>query len=416
MQHSIHTLLLGMCFLISCHPKANTEKIEANPSFEKGTFGYDLAFLKAKDSVVVISNGDAQVIVSPRYQGKVFTSTAEGMQGKSYGWINYKAIESDSITAHINAYGGEDRLWLGPEGGQYSIFFRPGANMVFENWQTPAALDSEPWEKVSSSTTKVSLQKSMQLKNYSGTVFDVRLQRDVSLLTDSELLTNLGIEPDADLKWVGFETNNKLTNTGTQPWTKTSGTLSIWILNMLNPIEDGAVVIPYRGGDENTLGPVATTTYFGDIPPSRLKIGDGVVYFKADGKYRSKLGIAYKRATPVAGSYDIASRTLNIIQFLLPAKEELYINQLWEIQQEPFKGDVINAYNDGPLSNGGQLGPFYELESSSPAAFLAPGATMSHIQRMYHFTGPEEKLNPICKKILGVSLDQIKSAFENHNP
>jgi hypothetical protein len=26
----------------------------------------------------------------------------------------------------MNAVGGEDRIWLGPEGGQLSIFFAPG--------------------------------------------------------------------------------------------------------------------------------------------------------------------------------------------------------------------------------------------------------------------------------------------------
>ena len=29
---------------------------------------------------------------------------------------------------HVNVFGGEDRFWLGPEGGQYSIFFVKGTN------------------------------------------------------------------------------------------------------------------------------------------------------------------------------------------------------------------------------------------------------------------------------------------------
>jgi hypothetical protein len=412
MKHNIHLLALGLVFLISCQPNAHKGNNNKQSSFAQGTFGYDLEFLKTKDSVVVLGKGDAQVIVSPRYQGKVFTSTAMGMHGKSFGWLNYQALGADSIAAHINAYGGEDRMWLAPEGGQYSIFFKAGTKMVFDNWQTPAALDTEPWETVSVSETMVSMQKNLKLQNYSGTQFDVSLQRNVKLLTSEELLTNLGTEPDTELKWVGFETNNTLTNAGTKPWTKETGTLSIWVLSMLNPIENGAVVIPYRTGDEKELGPVATTGYFGEIPPQRIQMKDGVVYFKADGKYRSKLGISYKRATPIAGSYDINSRTLTVMQFLLPPKEELYINQLWEIQKEPFKGDVINAYNDGPLDAGGQLGPFYELESSSPAAFLAPGTSISHMQRIYHFTGPEQKLNQLCKKTLGVSLEQIKTALD----
>ena len=405
-------MVLVVAILAACEPTKNTNDQQHTETFEKGSFGYDLAFLQTKDSVVVLGNSDAQVIVSPRFQGKVFTSTATGLRGQSFGWINYDALNADTLAPHINAYGGEDRFWLAPEGGQYSIFFKPGSQMVFDNWQTPAALDTEPWDKIAVSATQVAMQKSMQLQNYAGTQFDVLLQRAVQLLDANDLMTNLGVATDTAVKWVGFATNNSVTNAGKQPWTKNTGTLSIWVLSMLNPIENGAIIIPYRMGKEEDLGPVATTNYFGDIPASHIQFKDGVIYFKADGKYRSKLGLSYKRATPVAGSYDSKTGTLTIMQFVLPTKEAPYINQLWEMQKNPFNGDVINAYNDGPLEGGGQLGPFYELESSSPAAFLTPGKSISHTQRMYHFTGAETHLDPICKKVLGVSLQQIKSAFE----
>jgi hypothetical protein len=35
---------------------------------------------------------------------------------------------------------------LGPEGGQFSIFFRQGVPFEFENWQTPAPIDWGSWE------------------------------------------------------------------------------------------------------------------------------------------------------------------------------------------------------------------------------------------------------------------------------
>ena len=102
---------------------------------------------------------------------------------------------------------------------------------------------------------------------------------------------------------------------------------------------------------------------------------------------------------------------LTILQFNKPAAGAEYINQLWEIQKEPFKGDVINSYNDGPLADGSQMGPFYEIESSSPAAFLAPGESLTHIQRIFHFVGEEAKLTLISTKVMGISIEQIKSAF-----
>ena len=77
----------------------------------------------------------------------------------------------------------------------------------------------------------------------------------------------------------------------------------------------------------------------------------------------------------------------------------------------PFSGDAVNAYNDGPLSNGGQLGPFYELESVSPAAFLKPHTSLIHRHSVLHFSGDEKSLNTIAQKTLGVSIDQIKNAM-----
>ena len=56
------------------------------------------------------------------------------------------------------------------------------------------------------------------------------------------------------------------------------------------------------------------------------------------------------------------------------------------------------------------LGGFYELESSSPAAALAPGAAIKHVHETYHFTGPHEALEVIARKVLGVSLSDVEGA------
>ena len=92
--------------------------------YPEGSFGYDLNFLRQYDDVTVLRSGDekAQIIVSPKYQGKVFTSTADGYDGYSFGWVNYSAFDAP-VNAHMNAYGGENRLWLGPEGGKFSLYF-----------------------------------------------------------------------------------------------------------------------------------------------------------------------------------------------------------------------------------------------------------------------------------------------------
>src|SRR5262249_19733578 len=125
-----------------------------DPAFAPGTFGYDLHFLSSRDSVIVLSSGESQVLVSAKYQGKVLTSTAAGDSGRSFGWVHYKAFDGP-LDPHMNAYGGENRLWLGPEGGPFSLFFKPGAKMEFANWKTPAPFDTESWDVLSSSSTSV---------------------------------------------------------------------------------------------------------------------------------------------------------------------------------------------------------------------------------------------------------------------
>jgi len=60
------------------------------------TFGDDLAFLKKYTDVVVLSetSGNSQVAVLPALQGRAMTSTAEGTEGLSFGWINRELIAS----------------------------------------------------------------------------------------------------------------------------------------------------------------------------------------------------------------------------------------------------------------------------------------------------------------------------------
>ena len=404
-------LLIVLTVFSAC--SHSTGPKQDNQVHKQGTFGFDLNFLEKQGDMIVLSGNEnkAQVIISPEYQGKVFTSTAEGLNGKSFGWINYNLLESDTILDHMNAYGGEDRLWIGPEGGQFSIFFKPGGEMNIDNWFTPAPIDTESWELISKSQIKVEMEKKMILMNYSGTEFNLRINRNITLFNTKRATDLLGIEIPGNVSWVGYGSENIMTNTGDNAWTRETGTLSIWMLNMFSPGDFITVVIPFQKGDENELGPVATTDYFGEITPERIKYSDNIVFFRVDGNKRRKLGLTPKRAKPVAGSYDADNKVLTIVKYSIPDGATEYINQLWKWQENPFSGDVMNAYNDGPLEDGSQMGPFYEIESSSPAAFLAKGESITHYHSLFHFTGPEDQLDKLSVKILGVTIEEIKQAW-----
>ena len=365
-------------------------------------FQYDLDLLKKyTEPVVLKSNGDqCQLIVVPEYQGRVMTSTSNGLGGSSYGWINDKLIRSGEIQSHINAYGGEDRFWVGPEGGQFSVFFEQGNPFNLDHWHTPAAIDTEPFQLDTLSDTQARLSKTMYLVNYSGYEFKAKVDRKVTIFNSLEIEKNLNITTKGTL-FVGYQSENILTNLGQRSWKKNTGLLSIWILGMFKPSDDTWVIIPYK----NELN--LNTSYFGSVPPEKLKITDQVVLFKGDGKSRSKIGLPPKNALPLLGSFDAANKVLTIVQFSLSDDQD-YVNSLWEIQKAPYRGDVINSYNDGPTENGNQIGPFYELESSSPAKELDPGQSIKHVHNTYHFEGGFKTLNALSKQLLGFDLSTIE--------
>lgn len=378
-----------------------------------GTFGDDVAFLSKHTDVVLIqdSTGQGQVAVLPKMQGRIMTSTADGPGGASFGWINRDLIASGEILEHMNGFGGEDRFWCGPEGGQYSIFFPPGAPFDLEHWQTPAPIDSEPWNVISKTDRSVKMAKAMKFTNYSNMTFDVQVDREVRVLDPAEAMKQLGLRIRSSVKMVAVESNNKMTNAGTAPWRKNTGLLSIWILGMFTPSPELTVVIPFEPGAEEELGPIVNDAYFGKVPSDRLVVKTDVLFFSGDGKRRSKLGLTPQRAKDVAGSYDAKNKILTIVQYNKPAGVTDYVNSMWEIQDDPYGGDVVNTYNDGPQADGTVMGPFYELETSSPAASLAPGESILHTHRTFHFVGEDADLDPIAKAILGVTLDEIRTAL-----
>ncbi|HPO14282.1 MAG TPA: hypothetical protein PLI09_12630 [Candidatus Hydrogenedentes bacterium] len=379
------------------------------------TFGDDVAFLKQYTEVVTLSDAqnEAQVAVVPAYQGRVMTSSAAGADGISFGWINRELISSKKTVPHINVFGGEDRFWMGPEGGQFAIFFSKGDAFDLEHWQTPAVIDTDAYELVSKTADSAVFTKTAQVTNWTGTKFDVQIDRAVKLLNAEKASALLKVTVPKSVKMVGIETDNKITNVGGQAWTKETGLLSVWILGMFNPSPETTIVIPFVAGDEAQLGPKVNDAYFGKVPADRLVVKDDVLFFSGDGKYRSKIGLSPLRAKTFAGSYDEGNKVLTLVQYTKPKGATDYVNSMWEMQKEPFAGDVVNSYNDGPPEPGKKpLGPFYELETSSPAAALAPKASLSHVHRTFHFQGAENDLDALAQATLGVSLADIKAAFK----
>ncbi|QEC66992.1 hypothetical protein FRZ67_06665 [Panacibacter ginsenosidivorans] len=403
------TLIIAACFLaVACNTTPEKKATAKDSIPVNHTYGYDKNFLK--ENIIgafelVSEDSVSRVLLSADYQGRVITSTADGDSGTSFGWLNYSLIGGDQKKKQFNPFGGEERLWLGPEGGQYSIFFKGGDSFNINHWQVPALIDTVTFNLDQFSRSSATFTKKAQLTNYSGNVFNINIERTINLLNKKDVAGKLQTTIPPNIKMVGYETVNKLTNIGNTDWTKGKGLLSIWLLGMFTPSPKTVVIIPFT--PVTNARSFITDNYFGSIPAERLQVKDSVLYFTCDGKFRSKIGLSPTIAKPIAAGFDFEKNVLTIV---IPQvhKDAPYVNSKWELQKEPYKGDVINSYNDGPLADGTQMGPFFEIESSSPAMELKKGETGEYRQTTCHLTGDYNSLKQIAQQLLGVNLDDIK--------
>ena len=413
---TLKNIFLSTCvtFIAACNnnpaPKQSSSSPDSTAVAE--TYGFDAAFLKKHNRHVIeleSPDGRSKILLSADYQGRVMTSTTNGDRGTSFGWINYALIESGKFNQQFNPVGGEERFWLGPEGGQYALYFKEFDSFSISSWQVPALIDTVAYDLTSADKTNAVFSKNAMLTNYNGTAFNFQIERKIALLDRSALEHELKIDLTDSIQMVAYASDNSIRNTGNEKWTQNKGLLSIWLLGMFNPSPHTFVIIPFHPlpGAKNYI----TDNYFGEVPENRLIIKDSILYFTCDGKLRSKIGLSPKIAKPFAGSFDFQKNILTILFFPVEG-DGLYVNSKWEQQQFPYKGDVVNAYNDGPLPDGSQLGMFYEIESSSAARELAPGELLRHRQITSHFEGPYLQLRSLAMQLLGVDLNDINPALK----
>jgi len=401
---------LGVLLAVMSSSCRSNEKGVPQPPREG--FEQDLAFLREHVDVLELAAADsaARVAVVPEWQARVVTSTAGGEGAAGYGWLNRERIAQGGLQPHMNVWGGEDRLWLGPEGGPFALFFAPGAPFELERWQTPALVDAEAWPVVERGPASVSFEKRGSLVNRAGTRFDLRLERTIRMLPRAEAEERLGVEL-GELRWVAFESRNALTNAGSAAWTKEGGMPSLWVLGMFRPSSRTTVVLPFDA--DPARGRIVRDDYFGRVTDERLAVGDAHVFFRGDGRRRGKIGIGPRRAKAVLGSWNPGREVLTLVEYDLPAEPTTdYVDSTWRNQEDPWSGDAVNAYNDGPAEpDEDSLGGFYELETSSPAAALAPGESLVHTHRTFHLEGPRRELDRVARAVLGISLDAIERAL-----
>ena len=209
---------------------------------------------------------------------------------------------------------------------------------------------------------------------------------------------------------VAYETINTITNQG-PPMTKEKGLVSIWILSMLNASPKTVIIVPYKSGDEQQLGPVVKSDYFGTIPPERLKITPEAILFSADANYRSKIGTSQKRGKNTLGEVDFQANVLTLANFTMPedpTKARLHEQHVG--QAEPSRTGRRGQRLQRRPAGAGQEGPGRLLRNR--VALARDGAEDGRVAHPHSSHDPRPgrpgDARQIAKQTLGVDLAKVR--------
>lgn len=124
-------------------------------------------------------------------------------------------------------------------------------------------IDKATYQITEQSARQVSFKKEVQRQNYSKTVFDFEIQRTIELLSPTQIINHLDINPDNQLDFVAFQSIHKITNTETTAWNKDQGLRSIWILGMFPSSDRATITILVRNTD--SVSEYVSDSYFGNV-------------------------------------------------------------------------------------------------------------------------------------------------------
>lgn len=361
----------------------------------------------------LLGPGEARVLVAPGLQGRVLTTRVGDVE--SVGFVNLEAIEEGEADAHFNNFGGQDRFWLGPEAGPYGLYFEPGSEITRDVWRVPAPLNEGGMTVTAYEPTRIFMNRDMEVSNYSGTRFKVRVERDVGVVPPEKLNEELGVTLPEKVSYMGSFSLNKITNIGEEAWKKEAGLPCIWILGQFAAGPRAVVIAPFRPADSADGPPPFNDDYFGkvsEVTPERITTLGNAVLFKADARREGKFGLPADRVTEFAGSFDPEKNLLVVVKFDIRPEEPLYASFSWDMDNpSPYRGDVFQSYNADSTTEAGRRNTFYELESVAPCRELAPGESMTHRHATFCFQGERAGLGAIAREVLGVELDDVLKAM-----
>jgi len=371
-------------------------------------------FLESKTHVIeLINEFGARVAVCPDWNGRVMTSSCDGIDGDSFGLIRVKEIETIDPHSSYLAYGGEVQFSLSPRNGPCGLH-----GTAHGYCEGPFEIDSAPTEPI------LRMRRVLHIRNQIGMHFDLNIRRTVKLLNAGDVQDIFGHDiEDAisqeNVSYVAYEAGSTVINVG-QPLHRDKGLFSIRARSMFNAGPNVIVIIPFRrlvdefgGGEHSDL----ELYYYGRSPRGMLRQLNGNILLHADGRRHCAVLVPKTQAQPVYGSIDYRAGVLTIVRFNLPNEPERfeYLSDRPTKQSQettPCTESVLHVYNSGDAPDTGQLtSPYYAFDAFSPTAELAHGESLSHVQATVHVSADSKTLDYLIQKIFAANYEQVYNSM-----
>ena len=325
-----------------------------------------LNYLVQKTSVVELYDQlGGRVAVCPDWNGRVLTSTCDGLEGDSFGFVDVQAIETD----RVEDFGGEDQWTLSP--------------LIYS-----FAIESiKPNEAV--------LQRTLRMADANGVSVEFHLTRSISLLCRKqagEMFEDAVAVTEAlrhdDVSVVGFCTENTIR-------TQEKACIVSRQRGMFNASPHTTVIVPTPSVDFASEPFSVDVDYLGGAPHGRIRHLPQSLLIRADGQKRCQVTMLYSTAPPIIGAVELRSGTLTLWTFGVPRDYEE-------------KNDVIRIYNpDCPHRHDFDWETNYEVNCFSAARELEPEQSFTYCQNTLHINADNAVLDDLMRQIFGVSLGAV---------
>ena len=322
-----------------------------------------LNYLTQKTSVIELYDQlGGRVAVCPEWNGRILTSTCEGLEGDSFGFANVRVMDTDQF----EDFGGEDQWTISPLIHSFTV------ESIKEN--------------------KAVLQRTLSMTDANGTPVEFHLSRTISLLNRQKIGTLFGDSITESLEQenasvVCFRTENTV-------WTKEKAWVASRQRGMFNASPHQCIIVLTPPEDDSESEPFPVDIdYMGGSPHNRIRHLPQALLIRADGHGRCRVTIPFSQSPPIFGAVELRFGTLTLWTFDLPDTSD---------------EDVVRIYNSG-RSHGSALdwATYYEMNCFAAAQQLQPEQPLTYCQGTLHLNADNQTFGNIVQKIFDVSLEDI---------